>query len=111
MVNHLLISAFAYFLGSQDPFPLSSACQPLSVEVTTEKASPSSNQSKIIVKYDDKVNKDDMVLHLFTVGGDRNRQNLKTTEITDLPNGKYILVIADNSSRHCVKHMEILITQ
>lgn len=110
MVNCLLISAFAYFLGSPDHSQRPPACEPLSVEVSTEKAGPSSNLGKIIVKYDDRVNKEDMVLHLFTVGGDRNRQNLKTTEITDLPQGKYILVITDNTSKHCVRHMEIQIT-
>lgn len=110
MIKCLLISAFAYFLVSATPSNDNQSCETLVAEVTTEDAGPSTGVGRIVIKYPDGARTGDYVLHLFAIYGE-TRRDLKTTEITGVKPGKYILIIVDSSSKYCPKKVDIEIKE
>jgi len=104
MANWLLISALGLLLAFPADFHDQPECEPLSVEVR-------SAGGTVIVNFSAATRKEDLVLHLFTNGGDQNKLNLKAENIDGLTPGKYVLVIVDSRSVYCPRKIDVEITR
>ena len=112
MVNWLLISTLA-FTGISSLDSLNQpGCESLSIGVRALSPSQAPDSGMLVLTYGDNVRKSDLVLHLFTNGGDRNRFNLTAVgAISGLKPGKYVLVVVDKASRYCPSKLDIEITR
>jgi hypothetical protein len=111
MIKGLLISAFAVFIALAAHSQGKSPCEPIPAEASVHRAVASAPVAKITVTTN--VQKSDLVLHLYCIGGGDGGKKWHVTgvsEFADLKPGKYVLVIAEKTSKYCFKKVDLEIT-